>query len=301
MRHLIRRGHCGLAAWLFVWVLCITAAIAGCGARQEIASQPLAPAVDANSFQPFCFILAGDPQTGGWTSIADTKARFIKLAHIANEVQPAFVLVVGDLVNDGPHPAELAAFDEGLAQFHTPTKLLCGNHDDLPTYRRKYGRDYCAFTQNNCEFICINSNFIAHQTPSSQDKAEADAQWAFLDAALAAATREHRAHIFLAMHHPPEFLPLWAQRRLADLQHQYAIEVVLAGHIHRTAEFVHKGYVTYTVAGTGWAGDKKGFGYRLFKVYADRIEQEYLTLDAPMPSAALTPTLSPPATQPAGQ
>ena len=38
------------------------------------------------------------------------------------------------------------------------------------------------------------------------------------------------------------------------------------------------------MAGTGWAADKKGFGYRLFKVYADRVEEDYVRLDAPLPA-----------------
>jgi len=61
--------------------------------------------------------------------------------------------------------------------------------------------------------------------------------------------------------------------------------VVLSGHIHRTEEVSYRGYTTFTVAGTGWAADRRGFGYRLFHVYEDRVEQEYIRLDAAPPSA----------------
>ena len=53
------------------------------------------------------------------------------------------------------------------------------------------------------------------------------------------------------------------------------------------------GYNVYTVAGTGWAGDRNGFGYRLFKVQDGRVEQEYIRLDHATTQAATS--------QPAGR
>ena len=258
-----------------------------CGGPTTIATVPsgrplssTAPA-DVRGEKPFLFIQAGDPQIGGWTTIQDTKDRLVKLAHICNEIQPAFVVMVGDLVNDGPHPAQLAAFDEALAEFRVPVKLICGNHDDLATYRRKYGKDWYGFTRNNCEFICVNSDLWARFGNSPERRGDIAEQWAFLEQALADARKQGRSHIFLVMHHTPELVPL-AVKRLDELMDRYGVEVVLCGHLHRTIEYCRKGRAVFTVAGTGWAGDKRGFGYRVFKVYPDRIEQEYLTLDVPV-------------------
>ncbi|MFB3893196.1 MAG: metallophosphoesterase [Phycisphaerae bacterium] len=262
-----------------------------CGERGQAAT---APAYG----RPLVFIQAGDPQIGGWTTIADTKGRLVKLAHICNEIRPAFVVIVGDLVNDGPHAAELAAFDEALAEFRVPVKLIPGNHDDLATFRRKYGKDWHAFTQDNCEFVCVNSNLWAHLGASDETRKDVASQWAFMEQAMAEARRQGRSHIFLVMHHPPELVPL-ALKRLDGLTARYNVDAVLCGHIHRTTEHHHRGRPVFTVAGTGWAGDKRGFGYRLFKVYPDRIEQEYLTLDAPIDKARLG--LASQATKPAAQ
>lgn len=278
-------------------MLVLPVVLGGCVGGASSSTMATITRADPAEFKPFFFIQAGDPQIGGWTDIPDTQGRFIKLGEISNKLNPAFVIVVGDLVNDGPHQGELAALDEALAKFHAPLKLLCGNHDDLATYRRKYGPDYYAFTHNNCEFICLNSDLIAHQTLSADQRKEADQQWAFFEKALAAAAEQKRAHIFVALHHPPEFLPLWAQRRLNDLFDRYNVQVVLAGHLHRTVELQHGKRTTYAVAGTGWNGDSRGHGYRLFKVFADHVESQYLTIEAPLPDTTLRPTATAPASQ----
>ena len=150
-----------------VFCLAVTALLSACGQpdNRVIPDPPPGAAAQAG-FAPFTFLQAGDPQIGGWTSIADTQGRFVELARIANRLQPAAVLVVGDLVNDGPHEKELAAFDEALTEFRVPVKLIPGNHDDIATYRRKYGPDHYSFTLNNCEFVCINSNLLAGGPPT---------------------------------------------------------------------------------------------------------------------------------------
>jgi Icc-related predicted phosphoesterase len=239
-------------------------------------------AAQTEGFSPFIFIQAGDPQIGGWTTIKDTQGRFIQLAHQANEVHPPFVIVVGDLVNDGPHAEQLKAADTALAEFQVPVKLIPGNHDDPETYRRRYGPDYYSFTVNNCLFACLNSNWLEPLAPRPAIRRRAEEQWRWLEETLQQARREKRTHIFLVMHHPPQLLP-GALRRLKRLVRDYDVPVVLCGHIHRTTQLSLGGCMVYTVAGTGWAGDKRGFGYRVFRVYADRIEQQYVTLDSPVP------------------
>ena len=278
------RGNTGWRARQFLAFCLVTAAflLPACD-LSETRVVPLGPPAGTGpqaGFAPFTFIQAGDPQIGGWTTIEDTKGRFVQLAHIANRLQPAVVVVVGDLVNDGPHEKELAAFDDGLKEFRVPVRLIPGNHDDIATYRRKYGADHYSFTVNNCEFVCINSSLLAGLRHSDQERKEADEQWKWLEETLAAAREHGRTHVFLVMHHPPEMLTSAA--RLDSIFRRYGVGVILAGHIHRTSQITLRGYTTFTVAGTGWAGDGKGFGYRLFHVFADRVEQEYIRLDSPV-------------------
>jgi len=268
------------AAWAVALCIAMACGLAACGGPETpVVNLPGGPASD--QFAPFTFLQAGDPQIGGWTTIEDTKGRFVELAHIANRLQPAAVIVVGDLVNDGPSEKEIAAFDDALKEFRVPVKLIPGNHDDIATYRRKYGSDHYSFTIHNCEFVCINSSLLAGLRHDEEERREAQEQWTWMEEALQAAREKDRTHIFVVMHHPPEMLS--SAVRLDSLFRKYGVGVILAGHLHRTTEVSVSGYTTFTVAGTGWAGDGRGFGYRLFHVYADRVEQEYVRMGAPVP------------------
>lgn len=60
------------------------------------------------------------------------------------------------------------------------------------------------------------------------------------------------------------------------------VRFVLCGHTHRTTQTEGPGFTVYTVAGTALAGDKRGFGYRLFRVSEGGVEQKYFTLDVPV-------------------
>lgn len=247
-------------------------------AKSSVGTTTSAPTTTAGD--AFTFIMAGDPQIGGWVSVEETKAHFIELARQANAMKPAFVLVVGDLVNDGPNEKELAAFEEALKEFRVPVKLIPGNHDNLATYRQRFGADYYHFDYDNCEFVCVNSCLMNGPGVSG----EAKAQWAWLEQTLADARARGRAHIFLVMHHPPITIPL-GEVRLERLIRKYGVDFVLAGHIHRTREEKHTQYRLYTVAGTGWAMDKNGLGYRVFSVSGPTVEQRYVRLSANSASA----------------
>jgi predicted phosphodiesterase len=282
MSHMTLSALSRRAGRFLVFCALVACAFAGCG-QPPTAVAPPGPGSAQQTFAPFTFIQAGDPQIGGWGTVEETKARFVQLAHQANRLQPAAVVVVGDLVNDGPDEKELAGLDETLQVFRVPVKLVPGNHDDLATYRRKYGSDRYSFTVHNCEFVCINSNLLTPPRPTDEQRVQADEQrvqadeqWKWLEETLDQARQRKRTHIFLVLHHPPESLP--SALRLDSLFRRYGVGIVLAGHVHKTTQVSLPGHITYTVAGTAWAPDETGFGFRLFKVYADRVEQEFVPL-----------------------
>lgn len=232
-------------------------------------------------FQPFIFIHASDPQISGGTAIAEIRDRFIALARQANAIQPAFVLVTGDLVNDGDNAPQLAAFEEALREFRVPVHLLPGNHDDLVAYRARFGADYSRFTCNNCEFICLDSTAL---TTSME-------QWRWLEQSLLDARRAGRTHIFLAMHHPPQELA--AKERIERLIRDYGVHVVFAGHLHRTVEIPGDGYTTYVVSGTDYPRDQSGYGYAVVTVTQEGVTRKCLRLDAPAAGPASAPSRAP--------
>ena len=250
-----------------------------------------APSSNAASFT---FIHAGDPQIGGWVPIKESQARFIEVARQADERKVDFVLVAGDLVHMGTDAEQLAALKEAMTYFNVPVKLVPGNHDDLATFRKLFGKDYYSFTKDNWEFVCLNSNLMLQS--DAPGKTDSQSQWQWLEETLQAAHQANR-EIIVLMHHPPAGLGEGAGR-FSELMQKYGIKTILAGHVHTTGEQTVNGYNLYTVAGTATAFDQKGYGFRVFTVTGSKIEQAYVRMPA---VPAKSRTTSQPATAPAAR
>jgi hypothetical protein len=65
---------------------------------------------------------------------------------------------------------------------------------------------------------------------------------------------------------------------MSEVLAKHRIAAALCGHEHTTSELPGKGYTVYVAPGTARFRDDKGLGYRVFKVFADRIEQEAVPL-----------------------
>ncbi len=251
------------------------------------------PATQGGDFRPFTFVHISDPHLG-FSARAD--ARFARLVGQINRIKPDFVVLTGDLTY-GLTDKHMAAIDAALKQFEMPVKLIPGNHDvrdhkSLRIYRKKYGSDYYVFTHDNCDFIFLDSMILDPDTPyfSTKDSKfhqELDNQWNWLEKALADARLAGRRHVFLLLHIPPftdkpddratlaGICPAGRKRLLAMTQ-KYGVEVILAGHIHRTIEVQADQCTVLTVGGTYWPLDSRGYGFRLFKVEPGGIYQKYI-------------------------
>jgi 3',5'-cyclic AMP phosphodiesterase CpdA len=298
---------------LFGPALLVLPLLAGCPGPESCRRiDPPVEVAGPQEFSPFFFVLAGDPQIGMTPGgMLLDKRHLIEEARQVNRLGPPFVLIAGDLAHT-PTRLEWRLFDEGLREFRCPVKLIPGNHDlqgdfwgNLDYYREHYGQDYYVFTYNNCDFIALNSTVLSSRF-SEPYKTEAQTQWPWLEKALAASRKNGRTHVFIFTHRPPfmhrqddrESLSVWEQqtrRPLLDLCRRYGAKVFLCGHIHRSIETKADGFEVYTVAGTAVAWTRPGLGYRIFRVYADRIEQQFVPLDHPLESLPPATTSAPPA------
>ena len=245
------------------------------------ATHPAAPVTqgaDSNEFAPFVFIHAGDPELGS-PDLPGTSKRFGQLAQRANSIGAAMVVIAGDLVRNGDKADQLRALDEALKTFKMPVRAVPGNHDDEAAFRKRFGPENSVFTVSNCDFVCVNSNDLSASALS------------WLEEALKLAVDRRRTHVFVVMHHPPE-----DDKAIGKLLSKYGVAAVLCGHLHKTGEAPHKGYVTYWVSGTAKFRDENGLRYNVFRVYKDRIEQESLPLEKDV--GRMAPTSSMPASRP---
>jgi predicted phosphodiesterase len=236
------------------------------------AAQPAAPAArapQADAFKPFVFILTGDPELGK-PDVASTAQRFALLPKRAAAIKASLVVIPGDLTHDDTDE-EWKIIEDTVKQFTMPVKMVPGNHDKPAVFAKHVGEDHYVFTLNNCDFVCVNSN-VLDSLWGIAGKAKAHLAW--LEGALKEARRCGRTHVFVVMHHP-----VADRDAVSDVLARYGVKVVLAGHRHRTEEFPGKGFTTYVAPGTARFRDEGGLGYRVFKVYKDRIEQEFVPLE----------------------
>src|SRR5947209_4543590 len=121
------------------------------------------------------FIQMADPQFGMYTNnvgFAQETANLEFAIATANRLQPAFVVIAGDLVNKGGDPAQIAEYIRVTHQLKPaiPLYSVAGNHDvgnsptaaSLEAYRKIFGKDYYTFRAGDLEGIVIDSSIIQH-------------------------------------------------------------------------------------------------------------------------------------------
>ncbi|WP_052261919.1 metallophosphoesterase family protein [Leisingera sp. ANG-M1] len=172
-----------------------------------------------------------------------------------NEINPAFVVHLGDMINPVPElPSYVDAAEnfQGLAEdLKMPLHMVPGNHDigDKPVswmpagmvcgeyielYRKHFGKDYYAITHAGCHFIVINSPLINSGDPAEEE------QKAWLEGFLAAHQGER---MFLFSHYPiyitsenePESYDNIGEPGrswLLNLIRMYKPEAVFTAHVH---------------------------------------------------------------------
>jgi 3',5'-cyclic AMP phosphodiesterase CpdA len=253
----------------------------------------------AGDFRPFFFIQAGDPQMG-MTPIPEAKARFVQLAEQANRLNAAFVLAVGDLTHSN-RDTELEALDEALAAFKVPVKAVRGNHDWVEPWSKRFGKPNYTFTHNGCRFVVVDSVLLVKADTTAEEKQQARQTLEWAEKEFQQAAAEGCPHVFLVMHHPPmgwrtRDKKIEAVRKADNLVAQLVasagrngVRIALCGHLHLTAQIREGGVDVYTAAGTAKVFDTSGFGYRIWKVFGDHVEQEFVLLDKPPAKVEMVP------------
>jgi len=220
----------------------------------------------------------------------------------ANAINPAFVVVCGDLVNEWDDAEQLNALKQiaGSLSPEISIRWVAGNHDvsedymhptprALARYREQFGPDYYAFQVRGVSFIVIDSTVIQHPEQAGD---ELEANLAFLETELTAAKLRRSSHTIIFSHHPwflrePDedepaqcwmVIPPDRRERLIELGAEAGVSAVFSGHTHRnqlaaagTLEIVQT-----TAVGCPLGDDPSGF--RVVKVYEDRLEHEAVAL-----------------------
>lgn len=248
---------------------------------------------------PFFFIQMSDPQFGLYAANADfarETVNYEKAIAAANQLKPAFVVITGDLINKAGDPAQIAEMKRISARIDPsiPLKLLPGNHDveNIPTaaslalYRKEIGTDYYSWDFGGCHFIGINSTILMR--PDVPDELDKQMAWIRQDLSAAAATGPQ--HTMLFGHHPlfiarveeaetGNAIPGVRRKPLLELLTANHAMFMFAGHLHRNAGGKAGEFQMTSTASVGKPNGTDVSGFRVIKVYEDRVEHEYIPLD----------------------
>jgi serine/threonine-protein phosphatase CPPED1 len=253
----------------------------------------------------FFFVQVADPQFGMFDSDRSWEkeaALFNRAVAAINCLQPRFAIIGGDMVNQPPpnpgHAAEVAEFQRLALRIDPsiPLLCLCGNHDvgnrptpeALAAYRAEFGDDWFAFWGGGIRCLILNTNLYWDPTGAPEEQ---ERQEAWFARELAAAKEAGAKQIFVFQHHPwfltqpdePDgyfTIPRVRREPALALMRQAGVRAVFAGHYHRNA-YGRDGeleMITTSAVGQPLGNDPSGF--RIVKVYEDRIEHAYYGLDA---------------------
>ncbi len=292
---------------------------AGFGARAGLLLGALVFALPAASganstppaAEPFFFIQMADPQFGMFatpTFLADPgftwddddfereTALFEQAIAHANRLNPAFVVICGDLVNTPGHAGQTVEFERirRTLRSDVPLYLVACNHDveneptpaSLAWYRSTFGSDWYTFRHGDLQGIVLNSPLI--KAPDGAAEAARE-QLTWLKATLAAPAPPDVRHRFVFQHHPlfledpdeeDQYFNLPRARRQVYLQlfREHGVSHVFAGHYHRNSHGRDGELEMITTGPVGRPLGDDPSGFRVVEVWPDRVEHSYYGL-----------------------
>jgi 3',5'-cyclic AMP phosphodiesterase CpdA len=245
----------------------------------------------------FSFVQITDPQFGFFSNNNGFKEEVLlyeKAVTKINMLNPAFVVITGDLVNDRSNKSQWDEFRRitSLIKPEIKVYLTPGNHDvgqnpekkDIDYYKSMFGNDRFSFEFDNCRFIGFNSCLVKAETPGLEEE-----QFEWLEKELAAASGARQIMLFC---HYPFFLkdPMEpenysnikpeSRQKYLSLFSRYGVDALLSGHLHNNASvtFDKTEMITTSAVGKPLAGVPSGL--RIIKVSGEVYKHQYFPLDS---------------------
>jgi len=254
------------------------------------------PVMVSTSSQPYFFIHITDPQLGMMENnagFAQESAIIANTVSAINRLNPAFVVVTGDLVHQEGSMEQIGELKRLFAQVKKsiPVYFVPGNHDVgltvpdelLTLFRSNFNDDRFSVLYNNTRLIGINSQLIwtKHDTLENE-------QYQWLENELKKSSKNN--HRFIFAHHPLflqtideedvyQNIPADIRGKYIDLFDKYNVQHMFVGHLHRN-HTVYAGNLTIIATNAvcvSHSSDPPGL--RVVKVYPDRIVHDYYSLE----------------------
>lgn len=248
-----------------------------------------------NQANPWFFVQLTDPQFGMFDNNAGFEketALYEKAVAEINSLNPDFVVITGDFVHDQNSAAQINEFKRITAKIKPsiPVYYSPGNHDigqvpneeSLRKYRKNYGSDRFSFRHKGSSFIGFNTGIIKAKLEKPEQK-----QFAWLTEKLQQSKKAQ--HIMLFTHYP--FFNKTADEPTAysNIDQEYRekylrlfsnsrVTAVFSGHHHNNGLATYGKMELVTSSSLGKPLGKAPSGFRIIKVYDDKIEHQYFGL-----------------------
>jgi 3',5'-cyclic AMP phosphodiesterase CpdA len=227
-------------------------------------------------------------------------ARYREAVAAVNRLQPAFVVIGGDLVDDPNADDQVEAFFEITAGIddEIPIRWVPGNHDiafdakvptpaSLASYRERFGDDLVSFTFDGTLYLGLNTTVIdqPQEVPGEWER-----QLAWLDDELATAARLGVDRVVAIGHHPlflddPDEadtywnLPRDRRTILLDRFAAAGVRLGFSGHWHRNHLAVGSHFTQVVSGPVGYPLGNDPSGYRVVEMGVDGIDHDYRPLE----------------------
>ena len=245
---------------------------------------------------PWFFIQLTDPQFGmfdGNASFEKETVLYEKAVAKINSLNPDFLVITGDFMNDQNSASQINEFKRITAKIKPaiPVYYSPGNHDiglvptpeSLEKYKENYGNDRFSFEHKGSSLIGFNTGLIK----AKLDKPEQE-QFNWLSKKLRKSRNSQ--HILLFTHYPFFNKTVDESTAYSNIDREYRekylnlfkdsnVAAVFSGHHH------NNGYATFgnvqlvTTSALGKPLGEAPSGFRIIKVFNDRIEHEFFGLD----------------------
>jgi 3',5'-cyclic AMP phosphodiesterase CpdA len=245
----------------------------------------------------FSFIQITDPQFGFYSNnngFNEEVLLYEKAVTKINTINPVFVIITGDVVNDKSNKSQWDEFrritsliNPGIKVYLTP-----GNHDigqdpekkDIDYYTSMFGSDRFSFGYGNCRFIGFNSCLIKAETPGLEEE---QLEWLKEELAAASGARQ----IMLFCHHPffirdlaePENysnIKPESRRKYLSLFSEYGVDAIFSGHLHNNASGIFNKSKLITTSAVGKPLADAPSGLRIIQISGEEFKHQYFPLDS---------------------
>jgi 3',5'-cyclic AMP phosphodiesterase CpdA len=245
---------------------------------------------------PWFFIQLTDPQFGmfdGNASFEKETVLYEKAVAKINSLNPDFLVITGDFMNDQNSASQINEFKRITAKIKPaiPVYYSPGNHDiglvptpeSLEKYKENYGNDRFSFEHKGSSLIGFNTGLIKAKLEKPEQE-----QFNWLSKKLRKSGNSQ--HILLFTHYAFFNKTVDEPEAYSNIDREYRekylnlfkdsnVAAVFSGHHH------NNGYATFgnvqlvTTSALGKPLGEAPSGFRIVKVYNDKIEHEFFGLD----------------------